>query len=315
MGATALGLLGLAALAALPPLVGVQPYYLYVLGTAFLFAAVAAAWGLLACAGQISFGHAAFFGLGAYGASLTSLAGISPWAALGVGGVAAAAAGALIGLGAARLEGAYLALGTLAYAEAWRGLALNWTALTGGGAGLVGIPPLPALPGLPPEWADTRAWSYLAALALLVATVGLSAAIRRSRVGLALAAVREEELRASLLGLRPLPWKVLAFALTALVTGLAGGLYVHTVRVVEPDLVFNRYYSILPLIMATFGGPRTLLGPAAAGIALYLLSELVLNPLGPALRQGIYAVALIGVMLYLPGGLAALWRRPGHGPS
>lgn len=310
-----IAVLGALGLAALPFLIRSQPYYLFLFSTAFLFATIASAWSLLAYAGQVSFGHAAFFGLGAYAAALISLQGASPWLAIAGGGLAGAAGGLPIGLASMRLKGAYLALGTLAYAEAWRGIALNWTDVTGGGAGLVGISGLPSIPWLPDEMSRGRAAGYLLSLAILLAMLGLLAAVMHSRVGLALSAIREEEERASLLGLRPLPWKLLAFILSGLFTGLAGGLYVHLVRVAEPDLVFNRYYSILPLIMATLGGLQTLLGPAVAGIALYLLSEVLLNPLAPALRQIAYALALIVVILYLPGGLAGLGglirlRRP-----
>lgn len=296
-------LLGAALLAALPPALGFHPYYLFLLSTAFLYAAVASAWNLLAYAGPISLGHAAFFGLGAYGAALASLGGLSPWGAIALGGLAGAGGAAGAGLLSIRLRGAYLALGTLACAELLRGLALHWSDVTGGGAGLVGIPALPVLRGWPRVLTEGRAGAYYLALALLGATLGLFALIRGSRVGLAFAAVREEEERASVLGLRPLPWTLLAFALSGLVTALCGGLYAHTVRVVEPDLVFNRHYSFLPLVMATVGGLHTLLGPAAAAIALYLVSELVLHPLLPALHQVGYALALIAVVLYLPGGL------------
>jgi branched-chain amino acid transport system permease protein len=292
----------------MPLALGVEPYALYVLGTAFLFATLTSAWSLLAQAGQTSFGHAAFFGLGAYASALLAVRGLWPWWGLAAAGLAGAAGALAIGLASARLRGAYLALATLAYAEVWRGIALNWTEMTGGGAGLVGVPALPAIPGLPLDFARGRAGAYYLSLALLVAVLVLSRAIARSRIGLALAAVREEEARASLLGLRPLGWKLLAFALSGLFAGLVGALYVHAVRVIEPDLVFNRHYSILPLVMATVGGLGGWLGPAAAAVGLYLLSEMVLHPLAPAFHQAGYAIALVLVTLYLPGGLARLWR-------
>jgi branched-chain amino acid transport system permease protein len=309
MRAWMIALAGAAVLAALPPLTGFHPYWLYLLTTAFLWADVASAWNLLAYAGQISFGHAAFFGLGAYAAALLALGGLSPWTAGAIGMVAGAAGGLLIGIASTRLTGAYLALATLAYAEVWRGIALNWTDVTGGGAGLIGIPALPEIARLPVALTRGRAGAYYMALAHLLAVLALFAFILRSRVGLAFAAVREEEERASLLGLRPLGWKLLAFGLSGGFTGAAGALYVFTVRVVEPDLVFNRYYSILPLVMAMFGGLHTWLGPAAAAIGLYLLSELVLHPVAPALHQVGYALALIVVILYWPGGLAGLFSR------
>lgn len=298
-----------AVLIVLPPASGFHTYYLYLLSTAFLLATLAASWNLLAYAGQISFGHAAFFGLGAYGSALMSLGGLSPWYAIALGGLVGAAGAVGIGLVSARLRGAYLALATLAYAEIWRGIAHNWTEVSGGGAGLVGIPPLPTLSWLPLDFTRGRAGGYYLSLAVLLAVLALFAVILRSRVGLAFAAIREEEERGELLGLPSVRYKLLAFALSAFFTALAGGLYIHTIRLVEPDLVFGRYYSILPLVMAIFGGLHTLLGPPAAALGLYLLSELGLHPYVPALHQLPYALALIVVVLYLPGGLAGLVTR------
>jgi branched-chain amino acid transport system permease protein len=277
-----------AGLALLPPLSGFHPYYLYLVSIALLFSTLATAWNLLAYAGQISFGHAAFFGLGGYGAALASLGGLSLWAAIPLGGLVGASSAAGIGLTAGRLRGAYLALATLAYAEIWRGIAHNWTEVTGGGAGLI----------LPPDAMRDRTVAYYLSLTFLLLVLPVFAGVRRSRVGLAFTAIREEEERASLLGVHPLPWKVLAFALSGFFSALAGGLYVHMVHVAEPDLLFSRYFSILPLVMATLGGLGTLLGPSIAALGLYLLSELVFHPLVPAFHQLPYALALILVVLY-----------------
>lgn len=290
--------------AGLPPLVRFDPYLLYVGGTGLLWAALASAWALLAFAGPVSFGHAAFFGAGAYASALlTQRGGLSPWLALGAAAAVGALVAAPIGLGTHRLAGGSLALATFAYAELCRGLALTWTGLTGGGAGLVGIPPLPGPPG-----AD-RAAHYYVALALCVAAVADAAGLRRSRVGLAWAAIREREPRAQLSGISPTPYKLLAFACSGALTGLGGAVYVHGVRVVEPDLVFGRGLSLLPLVMATFGGARALLGPPAGALLLYGVSELLLQPALPRLHQLPYALALAAVVLWLPGGLAGLGRR------
>ena len=295
-----------AALLLLPPLSGFHPYYLYLVSTALLFGTLATSWNLLAYAGQISLGHAAFFGLGGYTAALVSLSGLSPWLAVALGGVGGASGAAAIGMASARLSGAPLALATLAYTEIWRGIAHNWTTVSGGGAGLIGLPPLTPLPWLPLDFTRGRTGTYYLALASLLAVLAVFWGILRSRPGLAFAAVREEEERASLLGIHPLPWKVLAFALSGFFSGLAGGLYVNMVRVVEPDLIFSLYFSILPLVMATFGGLGTLLGPALAALTLYLASELLFQPYMPAFQQLPYALALILVALYLPGGLAGI---------
>jgi branched-chain amino acid transport system permease protein len=306
----AVGLAGLAVALLVPPLVGFDPYWLYVLGAALLWAALASAWNLLALAGPVSFGHAVYFGAGAYASALLAQrAGWNPWLGL----VAAAALGALvalpIGLCAHRLGGAYLALATFAYAEAARGLALNWTSLTGGGAGLIGIPGLPPLPLAPAPLTRERAGGYYLALALLLATLGVQAGLRRTRVGLAWAALRQREERAMLLGVAATPYRLLAFACSGLFTGLGGALYAHAVRALDPELAFGRGLSILPLVMATFGGVHTLLGPAAGALLLYLAAELVLQPALPKLHQLPYGLALILVAAGLPRGLAGLVRR------
>jgi branched-chain amino acid transport system permease protein len=297
------GLVAVAALLALLPATGLPPYYLHLLATAFLLATLASAWSVLAWGGQVSFGQAGFFGVGAYAAALTAIHGVQSWAAIALGAGAGAAAGALVSVAALRLHGAPLALATLACAEIGRGVALNWARLTGGGAGIVGIP---ALPG---QSSSPRAAAYYAALLLLSVTLSVFAWMRRMRMGLALAAVREDAERASLLGINPSAWKVAAFALSGGLTGAAGSLYAHTVRVVEPDQVFSSWYSLAPLIMATLGGPRTALGPAAAAVGLYLTSELVLQPMVPTLHQVGYAIAIIAAVLFLPGGLGGLLGR------
>jgi len=292
-----------AALLVLFPAVGLPPYYLHVLATAFLLAALASAWSLLAWGGQISFGQAGFFGVGAYAAALAAIHGVPWWAALALGATGGAAAGACVSLAALRLHGAPLALATLACAEIGRGMAVNCEQLTGGGAGLVGIPALPGPASAP------RALAYCLALLLLAVAIVVFDWMTRSRMGLALAAIRDDAERVSLLGVNPAPWKVSAFAISGALTGAAGGLYVHMVGVVEPDLVFAPWYSLAPLIMATLGGPRTTLGPAAAAVGLYLASELVLHPLAPALHNSGYAIALIAAVLFLPGGLGACVGR------
>jgi branched-chain amino acid transport system permease protein len=297
--------------AVFPILVSHDSYYLYLGATGLLFAALASAWNLLAYAGQISFGHAAFFGAGAYASALLALgSGLNPWLGVPAACLAGAGVAVPVGLAAHRLSGAYLALATLAYAEVWRVVAHNWTDLTGGGSGLIGIPALPAPPGLlslalGPE----RARSYYLALGLLALALVAFATLRRTRVGLAWAAIREREQRAELCGIRPTPYKVLGFVCSGVLTAAGGAIYAHTVRFVEPDLVFGRSMSILPLVMATFGGVRTLWGPPAGALVLHLASELVLSPLLPGLHQLPYALALAFVVLRFPRGLGGLGRR------
>lgn len=286
---------------ALPPLIGFHPYYLYLFGTSFLWASVASAWTLLARAGQISFGHAAFFGAGAYASALLALhTGPTPWLTLLFGSLVGGVLALPIGLMSRSLRGASLALATLAYAEALRTITRNWEALTGGEAGLIGIPSL--------DFASGRVGSYYLSLLLLATALILVWTVQRSRFGLALAAIREREDRAQALGLSSTPLKLLAFVMSGGLTGLGGALYAHTVGFIQPDLVFSPSFSLLPLIMAIFGGTRTLLGPTLGALTLYLTSELVFHPLLPRLHQLPYALALIAVVLALPTGLTGLFR-------
>ena len=297
---------------AFPALVASDPYLLYIGAAACLWASLATAWAILAYAGQVSLGQAAFFGVGAYtSALLVQRAGLSPWLGIAIAALTGGAVAAPVGLGAHRLRGAYLALGTLGYAEALRLVALNWTDLTGGGSGLVGIPELPA------PWLDTgpalsrgRAGSYYVALALLLGVLAFAAALRRGRVGLAWAAIREREERAAQLGLATTRYKVLAFVCSGAVTAVGGAVYAHAVRFIEPDLVFGRSLSLLPLVMAVFGGALPLLGPACGALILYLGSELISQPLLPRFHQLPYAIALVATVLVLPQGLTGLVRRP-----
>jgi branched-chain amino acid transport system permease protein len=154
-----------------------------------------------------------------------------------------------------------------------------------------------------------RAGAYYVALALLLGVLALAAGLRRGRVGLAWAAIREREERAVQLGLAATRYKVLAFASSGAVTAVGGAVYAHAVRFIEPDLVFGRSLSLLPLVMATFGGALPLLGPACGALVLYLASELVFQPLLPRFHQLPYAVALVATVLALPRGLAGLARR------
>ena len=275
--------------AALLPLCGVPTYWLFILTTGFLSAAVATAWALLALGGVLSFGHAAFFGVGAYGVGLSAATAIGPGGAIVVGAVVAGGLGLAMGAISSRLTGMTLALATLAVAELVRGIALGWTGLTGGGAGVLGIPAV--------TWAPARTATYYAALSVLAVAIGVLAGVRRTRAGLALTALGENEARAQVLGIQPLPWRLLAFGLSGVLTGLAGGVYAATARSVDVEGVFGRFHSILPVVTATVGGVHTLAGPALATIGLHLLSEVALHPYLPTLHQVPYAIVLVAVIL------------------
>jgi branched-chain amino acid transport system permease protein len=279
---------------------------------------LAQSWNLPAQAGLISFGHAAFFGVGAYASALLSLhTHASPWLGL----LAAAAAAALVGCFAARiagdLPGPAFSLATLALSEGLRVIALHWTGLTEGAWGLVGIPglPWPALIGArTPHGA--RILDYYAAAATLVVLCLILAWIRRRPFGLALEAIRQAEGRAEALGVNTRGVKCAALILSAVFAGVAGGLHAHLFRWVDPASVFGVHQSVVPLIMAMFGGTGTLLGPVAGAGVLYLANELVFHRLTPGAHVWLYGAAIVVVVVALPRGILGWleeWMEHRHG--
>jgi branched-chain amino acid transport system permease protein len=276
-------------------------YHLSLLTTGLLLALLAASWHLLALGGRLSFGHAAFFGVGAYASALlASRAGFSVWVALLGGALAAAAAAIPIGALSLHLRGPYFSLATLAAAEVLRILATNWTSLTGGTWGLIGLPPLPAR-------------GALVGAGGIGALLLVQAFLARSRWGVALAAVRQHQERAEALGVPSRPLLFATLLASAAFAGLSGAAYAHHVRSLEPASAFSFLFSILPLIMALFGGASSPAGPLLGAGVLYFLDELLLQPRFPAGHQLLYAGAILLVLLGLPEGLVGIARPRGGG--
>lgn len=292
------GIGGLALALCLPFLLGRQEYLLYLLTMTFLFGLLAESWNLPAQAGLISFGHAAFFGVGAYASALLSLRlQLSPWIGLLTAALLASAFGLLAAEVAGNLTGPYFSLATLAMAEILRVIALNWTTLTEGAWGLVGVPSL--------LWGGmgARAADYYAALLMLAAACGASAWIRRAPLGLAIQAIRQGEARAAASGVDARRVKRIVLAAGGLFAGGAGALHAHIFHWVDPATAFSLNLSILPLVMAMFGGGGYLLGPALGAAVLYLGNELVFQRLAPGGHLWLYGGALILVILGLPSGI------------
>lgn len=289
----------------LPILIGPREYLLYLGTMALVFSLLAQSWNLPAQAGLISFGHAAFFGVGAYGSALLSLRWeISPWLAMVGGLLLSAAIGLLAAEVAGDLTGAYFSLVTLALQEILRVLALHWTEVTEGAWGLVGVPGLPPLEaGGLGHLVGERAADYYVALVLLVAACLTHIWIRQAALGLALQAIRQGEARAAASGVNPRRVKRIALAVSGLFAGGAGALHAHIFRWVDPASAFSPTLSVLPLVMAMFGGSGYLLGPVLGASSLYLLDELILQRLLPGTHLWLYGGAVVLVILALPHGL------------
>ena len=292
--------------AALLPVVLPHPFVLTIATQAVIWALLAASWDLLSgYTGQISFGHAGFFALGAYAAAAsTKHASVSPWLGLLVGAAIAAAVGLLTGFPALRLRGHYLALVTLGLAEIIRLVATNWLALTGGP---FGIHDFASFPGLPDGPLAHRQAMYL----VVVAIVGVSVAVmyqvcERTSAGQAFRAIREDEVLAQTLGIDTTRYKLLAFTLSSGFAGLAGGLYAYYVQLVSP-VVAGAATTSLVIGMVVFGGLGTLWGPVLGALLLYGVYE-GLRFVGVVYNLVAVGLVIMVFVIFVPRGLAGFGR-------
>jgi branched-chain amino acid transport system permease protein len=275
-----------------------------------LYAALLAlAWNLLGgFGGQFSFGHALFFGTGAYASAVAQVGhGVNAWAALGLAIVAAAAVGAGIGALAFRygLKGSYFALVTLAFAEVFRILAVS-AGFTGGGVGMM-LPLKEAFANL--QFGSRRGFIGLV-LGGVVAALLVTAWLRHSRFGARLQAVRDNEDAARAVGVDPYRTKLVATVASAAFMGAAGAFYLQVFQYVDPGIAFGPAVSVEALVGAIVGGMGTLWGPVLGAVMLHLLAEATRNLFGqlPGLNMVIYGAVLVLIVMFMPRGLAGSGR-------
>jgi branched-chain amino acid transport system permease protein len=275
---------------------------------ALTIAGIAVAWALLGnLGGLVSFGHAAFFGVGAYGSALLSMkAGWPVLAALAGGGLAAALASVLT-MPALRLRGPYFALAILAYARIFQIVAVECEPLTGGAGGLLSIPPFPVLFGLS---LASKTGAYCLILTIVMAACLVYAGIRRSSMGLALRAMHDSELATRVVGVPSTHLKALMLAISAGITGLVGAFNAHQIAFLDPDYAFSSAWTVLPIAAAIFGGYRTVLGPALGAVAVYLVDQLAFKEFLPNGHTIVFGILLGAMILLSPQGLLPLLRRP-----
>ena len=293
-----------------PPFLTSNQFLLHLAITVLLWTLLGVSWNLLGgFAGQVSFGHATFFGVGAYATMILYLRlGLAPWYGMALGGAAAVLVSLPIGLICFRLRGPYFSLSTLAVAEIVRLIALNWDALTNGPVGLLitALPPV-RLGGRALDWESKAPFYFiiaaLAALAML-ATWRLS----RARMGAYLLAIREDEDAAESVGIDTVRAKVLTLALSAFFTGLAGGFYGLYFRYVDPDAVFPIALSVEMVFIAVVGGLATVIGPVIGAVFLTTLGELFRErfQVGHLIFYGLFMMLAIR---YLPEGIWGGVRR------
>jgi branched-chain amino acid transport system permease protein len=297
----AMALLLLAALVVyLQSMAGDFAVYLFMNVALFVIAAVGLNL-LVGFTGLISLGHAAFLAIGAYTHVILYTRGAPLLITLALGALTAGAFGVLLGLPALRLKGPYLAIATLGFQVAVDQVLGRWEAVTGGRMGL-GVP-YPEIGGL--SLASPRSYALLCLVAC-VATVIAARNLTRSRVGRALMAIRDNETAAQAVGVDLVRHKVMAFALSAAITGLAGGLYAHLVDRINPS-TFNLILSIELLVMVLVGGLGSILGSVLGATLLVLLPH-AFAPLRDHQTMMVGAI-LVAVLLFEPLGLRGRWLR------
>jgi branched-chain amino acid transport system permease protein len=285
-----------------------NPYYLHTLIMAGIFAVLAQSLNLLlGYTGQLSLGHAAFFGIGAYATALCTVKlGWSPWVGLLAATALPAATGWGIGRLALKLRGAYFVLLTISFAGVVSLVSVNWMDLTNGPLGLPGVPPVEiALAGLPALSLRSKGAYYYLVLAAVAASYLLCHALVHSRVGRALVALRENETLAASVGIDGTHYLVLATAISAGMAGLGGGLYAHYTRFVSPE-VFLFSYTVTMVIMVVAGGKGTLGGPVVGAVIFTALPEVLRALTSWQWQMLLYGILLIAVLFFVPRGIVPM---------
>jgi branched-chain amino acid transport system permease protein len=299
-------------LAALIPLVVRDAYFLDSLVLILLWGALSAAWNVAGgYAGQVSIGHASFFGIGAYSAALmVTRFGKGPWLGMLVGVVLSIGAGFIIGFLSNRLKGPYFALSTIAFSQVLLIGVSRWRGFTSGGEGI----PVPFRPGFATLGLGHVGWVYMA-LAMALVCFAVQVYLERSRIGYQLAGVREDEDAAEALGIATRRLKVAAITLSAALTSIGGSLWAQYVGFVDPTYVFSVDLSVRFALNTIIGGMGTALGPFLGSILITSL-ETYLRATFAGVKAGftgiyliIYGTALILVVRFVPEGLAGITTR------
>jgi branched-chain amino acid transport system permease protein len=310
-GRLALGVALLAAALLFPAFVTL-PYPRDVLIRIFLFATLAQAWNILAgYCGQISLGHAIFFGTGAYTSGIFVARDVaSPWAAMLVGALLAVVLSQVVGAPVFRLRGHYFAIATIAVGEIVHILAVNWDFI-GAARGLyIPIKRPDSLVNF--QFHQSKAVYYYIVLGLLLLGLGVTRLIERSRLGYYFRAVREEQDAAASLGVPVARTKRVAFAISAALTAACGTFYAQYLLFIDPESVLPLSLSILICLVAVLGGVGTLWGPLVGAVVLIPLGEVTriyLGGTGKALDLVIYGALIMIVSVVQPAGLVGIARR------
>ena len=274
------------------PLLTQDPYLLRILILTSIFAILAASWDLLSgFTGQMNFGHALFFGVGAYGAALLNQhLHIPPWGSIPLGALAAVVAGMVIGIPCLRLRGTYLALTTLAFPIILMGIIFAFPDITGGELGISGLDRI----------VRSRVGLYYIAVVIMLVLVIVMWKITDSNIGIIFHAIREDEVAVRASGINTTRYKLLAFCLSGFFAGISGGLYAHFMRIAGPSTL-EVSMSFQVVIWCVFGGIVSIWGPVGAVFILFPLMEFF--RFWPEFRMLLFALVILLILLYMPQGL------------
>ena len=290
-----------------PLMLGGDAYVMSLVIASLVIGGIALSWALLGnLGGMVSFGHAAFFGVGAYtSAVLTMQYGLPVFLGILVGGLGAIVA-AITMLPVLRLRGPYFALAILAYAHIFRILATEWSSVTGGSAGISSIPRLPTLFGF--DFAS-KTGNYLVILTIVLVFALIYDRIRRSPHGLALSAMHDSEDATRVVGVNNTLLKGLMLVVSSFMCGVVGAFNAHYINFLEPDYAFSALWVTIPIVAAIFGGYRTITGPLVGAVVVYLVDQLFVKNIMPTGHQLVLGLVLVVMIIASPDGLLGLVRK------
>ncbi len=295
-------LLALAVLSILP-LIGLSTYMMHIIILVVMWSVIGMAWNLLGgYCGQVSFGHAAYFGVGAYTAGiLYSKLGLSSWWGVPLSILVVAAFSFILGYVVLRLRGPFFALATLASGEVMRVTAENLRGLTGGTLGIL---------IQERTWVE-KTWYYYIILLIAAVTFFIVKKLIGSKLGYYFVAIREDQDAAESLGINTTLYKTLALCISGALTGMAGAFYTNYMGYIDPHVVFALHdISIITIMIVMVGGVATHWGPLVGAVIMVLLAEWIRSIPGlGAAHQTLFGVLLIVIIIFLPNGIVGDFRK------
>jgi len=308
MGKRQLRFIILGILALTFPFFGKSDYYLHLVIIVLMWVVIGSAWNLLAgYTGQVSFGHAMFFGIGAYTAGIfATKLGLSAWWGMMFGGVTAMLIGLFVGWVCFRLRGPYFALATLAGGEIFRLIATNWESMTEGMVGILII-----------QMFKSKLPYYYIALTLAFLCIFIIHVVMKSKWGYYFVSIREDQDAAESMGIDTTLYKNVSLLISSFFTGMAGAFYMNYMAFIDPHVVFSLHYiSIMAILVGIVGGVATIMGPAVGAFIMVGLQETFRSAffgLAPAWTSQAHALVfgllVIFVILFLPNGVVGDWAK------